>query len=78
MYYLLGELMSEIGEEAAITEEENWTFQTNILRQLSFQTQNLKQDILNKIQKFDNKNQDQTEKIYNSVEKVYVCEDCGF
>ena len=78
MYYLLGELMSEIGEEAATIREENGKFQTNILRQLSFQTQNLKQDILNQIQKFDNKGQDQTERPHKPGDTIYVCEVCGF
>ena len=55
MYYLLGELMYEIGEEVATIREENEKIQTNIIRQLRFQTQNLKQNILNQIQKFDNK-----------------------
>jgi hypothetical protein len=57
---------------------ENGKFQTNILRQLSFQTQNLKQNILNKIQKFDNKGQDQTEPTHKSGDKIYVCEECGY
>ena len=47
--YMLGELMSELGEEMGGMRTQTEKFQKDILRQLNFETQALKQDLMNKI-----------------------------
>ena len=87
MPYLIGELMSELGEEMEGMRYRTEKYQKDITKQLNFQTQTLKQDLLREIKKIVNqdtesnvkehhKNNIQINESQSDTKRIVACHNC--